>query len=128
MVYFILFLFVCWNSLCTIEKLRIKCETETENVSVLFYKNSKSSFWTWFTHLTLMFLYILDCSGPRCAMPNVLVLFTWVHLKVHIFCGLFRIMNFTWGQYIVFGFLNVHLLSPRGFFTFLIALAHGEPS
>ena len=34
-------------------------------------------------------------------------------------------MNFTWGQNIVFGFLNVHLLSPGGFFTFLIALAHG---
>ena len=36
-------------------------------------------------------------------------------------------MNFTCGQYIVFGFLNVHLLSPGGFFTFLIALAHGAP-
>ena len=32
-----------------------------------FYKNLISSFSTWPTHLTLRFLYILGCSGPRCA-------------------------------------------------------------
>ena len=32
---------------CTIANLRIKCVTETKNVSVLFYKNLKSSFSTW---------------------------------------------------------------------------------
>ena len=47
--------------------LTFKCVTETKNVSVLFYKNLKSSFSTWLTHLTLRFLYIIGCSGPRCA-------------------------------------------------------------
>ena len=27
----------------------------------------------------------------------------------------------------VFGFLNIHPFSPRGFFTFFVAVAHGEP-
>ena len=66
LIWFILVLFVCWNLFCTIAKLRIKCVTETKNVSVLFYKNLKSSFSTRLTHLTLRFLYILGCSGPRC--------------------------------------------------------------
>ena len=48
--------------------LRIKCVTESKNVSVLFYRNLKSSFSTWLTHLTLWFLYILGCSGPGCAI------------------------------------------------------------
>ena len=30
--------FVCWNFFCTIANLRIKCVTETKNVSVLFTK------------------------------------------------------------------------------------------
>jgi hypothetical protein len=67
MIWFILVLFVCWNLICTIANLKIKCVTETRNVSVLFYKNIKSSFSTWLTHLTLRFLYFLGCSGPRCA-------------------------------------------------------------
>ena len=70
LIWFILVLFVCWNLFCTIANLRIKCVTETKNVSVLFYKNVKSSFSTWFTHLTLRFLYILSCSGPRCASAS----------------------------------------------------------
>jgi hypothetical protein len=51
MVYFELF--VCWNLFCTIANLRIKFVTETKNVSVLIYKNLKSSFlhdshiWLW---------------------------------------------------------------------------------
>ena len=71
MIWFISVLFVCWNLFCTIANLRIKCVTETKNVSVLFYKNVKSSFSTWLTHLTLRFLYILGCSGPRWAMPSI---------------------------------------------------------
>ena len=53
LIWFILVLFVCWNLFCTIANLRIKCVTETKNVSVLFYKNLKSSFlhdshiWLW---------------------------------------------------------------------------------
>ena len=52
------------------KNLRIKCMTETKNVSVLFYKNLKSSFLhsTWHTHLTQRFLYILGCSGPWCGI------------------------------------------------------------
>ena len=69
LIWFILVLFICWNLFCTIANLRIKCVTETKNASVLFYKNLKSSFFTWLTHLTLRFLYIVGCSGPRCAAP-----------------------------------------------------------
>ena len=76
MIWFISVLFVCWNLFCTIANLRIKCVTETKNVSVLFYKNVKSSFSTWLTHLTLRFLYILGCSGPRWAVPAA-------HFKLH---------------------------------------------
>ena len=36
LIWFILFLFVCWNLFCTIANLKIKCVTETKNVSVLF--------------------------------------------------------------------------------------------
>ena len=68
LIWFILVLFVCWNLFCTIANLRIKCVTETKNVSVLFCKNLKSSFSTWLTHLTLRFLYIIGCSGPRCGV------------------------------------------------------------
>ena len=71
MIWFISVLFVCWNLFCTIANLRIKCVTETKNVSVLFYKNVKSSFSTWLTHLTLRFLYILGCFGPRCNTPAI---------------------------------------------------------
>ena len=70
LIWFILVLFVCWNLFWTIANLRIKCVTETKNVSVLFYKNLKSSFSTWLTHLTLRFLYILGCSGPRCGLTS----------------------------------------------------------
>ena len=68
---FFLVLFVYWNLFCTIANLRIKCVTETKNVSVLFYKNLKSSFSTWLTHLPLRFLYILGWSGPWCAAPGI---------------------------------------------------------
>ena len=53
LIWFILFLFVCSNLFCTIANFRIKCVTETKHVSVLFYKNLKSSFlhdshiWLW---------------------------------------------------------------------------------
>ena len=40
LMWFILVLFVCWNLFCTIANHRIKCVTETKNVSVLFYKKS----------------------------------------------------------------------------------------
>ena len=60
-------LFVCWNLFCTIVNLRIKCVTETKNVSVSFYKNLKSSFSTWLTRLILRFLHILGCTGLLCA-------------------------------------------------------------
>ena len=70
MIWLISVKFVCWNLFCTIANLRIKCVTETKNASVLFYKNVKSSFSTWLTHLTLRFLYILGCSGPRCGTPR----------------------------------------------------------
>ena len=64
LIWFISILFVCSNLFCTIVNLRIKCVTETKNVSVLFYKNLISSFSTWLTHLNLRFLYILGCTGP----------------------------------------------------------------
>ena len=66
LIWFILVLFVCWNLFCTIANIRIKCVTETKKISLLFYKNLKSSFFTWLTHLTMRFLYIIGCSGPRC--------------------------------------------------------------
>ena len=53
LIWYILVLFVCWNLICTIANLRIKCLTETRNVSVLLFKNLKSSFlhdshiWLW---------------------------------------------------------------------------------
>ena len=50
-----------WLHSFAIAHLRIKCVTETKNVSALFYKNLKS----WLTHLTLRFLYIIGSSGPR---------------------------------------------------------------
>ena len=68
MLWVISVLFVCWNLFCTIANHRIKCVTETKNVSVLFYRNVKSSFSTWLTHSTLRFLYILGGFGPQCAM------------------------------------------------------------
>ena len=71
MIWFLSVLFVCWNLFCTIANLRIKCVTETKNASVLFYKNLKSSFFTWLTHLTLRFLYIVGCSGQRCAIAKI---------------------------------------------------------
>ena len=46
------------------------CVTETKKVSVLSYKNLKSSFSKWLTHLTLRFLYILGCSGSQCGGPE----------------------------------------------------------
>ena len=52
----VLFVFF-WDLSCKIENLKIKCVTETKNVSVLFCK-----------HLTLRFLYILGCSGPLCVV------------------------------------------------------------
>jgi hypothetical protein len=64
LIWFISFLFVCCNLFCTIANLRIKCVTETKNVSVLFYKKLS----TWLTHLNLRFLYIIGCSGPRCGV------------------------------------------------------------
>ena len=69
------FMFVCWNLFCTIANLRIKCLTETKNVSVLFYKNYKSSF-LHDTHLIPRFLYILGCSGPWCG--------TWEKDKIFV--------------------------------------------
>ena len=53
MIWFILFLFVCWSLFCTIANLRIECVTEIKNVPALLYKNLKSSFlhdshiWLW---------------------------------------------------------------------------------
>ena len=49
LIWFIVVLFVCWNLFCTLANLRIKCVTETKNVSLLFYKNLKPSFSTWLT-------------------------------------------------------------------------------
>ena len=57
---------ICFILFFTIANLPIKCLTETKNVSVLFYKNFKSSFSTWLTHLTLRFLYKMRHSGPWC--------------------------------------------------------------
>ena len=64
LIWFILVLFFCQNLFCTIVNLKIKCVTETKNVSVLFCKNLKSSFSTLPAHLSLRFLYILGWSGP----------------------------------------------------------------
>ena len=60
-------------------------------------------------------------------MGNLYLTFDCVLVKSKVkilqnFVAFSEYMNFTWGN-IVFGFLNVHLLSPGGFFTFLIALA-----
>ena len=68
LIWFILVLFVCWNLFYTKAKLRIRCVTETKNASGLFYKNLISSFFTWLTHLTLSFLYILGSSGTGCTV------------------------------------------------------------
>ena len=43
------------------------CFAPQNQMCFLFYKIVKSNFSTWLTHLTLRFLYILGCSGPRCA-------------------------------------------------------------
>ena len=88
LIWFILVLFLCWNLFWTIANLRIKCVTETKSIFVMFYKNLKSSFSTWLTHLTL---YILGISGPRCAAWYERANFkgrNWVwssHLKVSYF-------------------------------------------
>ena len=74
LIWFVLVLFVCWNVFCTIENLRIRFATEIKNIFVLFFKNLESSFSTLLSHLTLRFLYILGCSGPRCGMA---MLFQW---------------------------------------------------
>ena len=79
LIWFISVLFVCWNLFCTIANLRIKCVTETKNVSVLFYKNLKSSFlhdshiWLWgfFTLLvTLAHSVPLDSWFPLMMMQG----------------------------------------------------------
>ena len=59
--------FVC---LLKIVLFRINFVTATKNVSVLFYKNLKSSFSTWLTHWIMRFLYILGCSDPRCGLAG----------------------------------------------------------
>ena len=66
--YFIFCLFVCWNSFCTIASFRIKCVTETKNVSVLFYKNPKSSIWFW------GFFTLLDTLAHGVALGSRLLL------------------------------------------------------
>ena len=61
-LWFILFLFVCWNLFCTIANLRIKSVTETKKMSVLLYTNLRSSFlhdshnwlWVFFTLLVAL--------------------------------------------------------------------------
>ena len=71
LIWFISFLFFCWNLFCTIANLRIKCATETKNVSVLFYKILKSSFlhdshiWLW------GFFTLLDGLAHGGAFSNV---------------------------------------------------------
>ena len=88
-----LVLLLCCNIFCTIGNLRIKCVTETKNVSVLFYKNLKSSFSTcmpWLTHLTLRFLYILGCSGPMCATLAQLYVFACASIVSLCLLGLIQ--------------------------------------
>ena len=87
MVYFSLFCLlklILYNS-----KPQNKMWDWNQKVSVLFYKNVKSSISIWLTHLTLRFLYILGCSGPRCVVrmndcaqarssrPKSIVEFVW---------------------------------------------------
>ena len=77
LIWFILFLFVCWNLFCTITNLRIKCVTETKNVSVLFYKNLKSSFlhdshiWLWGFFTLLVALAHAVSLPPGIPRPRV---------------------------------------------------------
>ena len=81
LIWFISFLFVCSNLFCTVANFRIKCVTETKLVSVLFYKNLKSSFPTWLTHLTKVSLHSWLHSGPRCgASHNWLKAFLMDHV------------------------------------------------
>ena len=99
LIWFISVLFVCWNLFCTIANLRIKCVTETKNVSVLFYKNLKSSFSTWLTHLTLRFLYILGCSGPQCGGGHTRVRITeesFIECVYFLFSVIFYLLSLYW--------------------------------
>jgi hypothetical protein len=68
LIWFILVLFVCWNLFCTLANLRIKCVTETQNISLFFYKNLKSSFSTWFTGF-FTFLVALAHGAPAQLPP-----------------------------------------------------------
>ena len=74
---FFLVLFVCWNLFCTIANIRIKHVTETKNVSVLFYKNLKSSFlheshiWLWsFFKLLDALAHGVPCHRRPASIPE----------------------------------------------------------
>ena len=55
LILFILILFVCWNLFCTIANLRIKCLTETKNVSIFYYMTHKHIWvWDFFTFLVVL--------------------------------------------------------------------------
>ena len=84
-LWFISFLFVCWNLFCTIANLRIKCVTESKHVSVLFFKNLKSSFlhgphiclWGFFTFLVDLAHGVARAVGPLILVDAFLSLF-WI--------------------------------------------------
>ena len=86
MIWFISVLIVCWHLFCTILNLRIKCVTETKDVSGFFYKNLNWSFSTWLRHLTLRFLYILGFSGPQCGIEFCNFKKIERSLHIHGFC------------------------------------------
>ena len=83
LIWAILVLFVCWNLFCTLANLRIKCVTETKNVSLLFYKNLKSSFSSWPTGF-FTFLFALALGVP----PPFLI--SWKHKAWMLFCSVQR--------------------------------------
>ena len=58
---------------------RIKCVTEPNIIYFLLNINLHLSFSTWLTHFTLRFLYILVCSGPRCATQFAAAATRWRH-------------------------------------------------
>ena len=83
LIWAILVLFVCWNLFYTLANLRIKCVTETKNVSLLFYKNLKSSFSTWLTGFFTFFVTLAHGVPPP-------FLISWKHKAWILFCSVQR--------------------------------------
>ena len=94
LIWAILVLFVCWNLFYTLANLRIKCVTETKNVSLLFYKNLKSNFSTllrgFFTFLVAL------VNGVPCGVRRVVMCLEMLVITCSLITTLRR--NVSWND------------------------------